>query len=218
MIMELPPGERPPDIPLPVYWLASLILWISGWKYAGGHPNVPKMIIAAGPHTTNWDGFWYLVMTAKMRMRTHVIIKAELTRVPVVGWIFRLFGGIPVDRKSSQNLVEQIVKEFNRREKLALVIAPEGTRKRTEFWRAGFYWIAHQADVPIALAIMDYKKKTLGFYGLIKTTGDIHADMEVIAKVFHEHAGPKNPENFGPIRVRIERPPGGINAGRDGAE
>ena len=218
MIIDPLPGERPPDIPLPVYWLASFILWIAGWRYAGGLPNLPKMVIAAGPHTTNWDGFWYLVMTAKMRLRAHVIMKAELTRVPIVGWVFKLFGGIPVERKSSQNLVDQMVQEFKRRDKLALVIAPEGTRKHTEFWRAGFYWIAHQADVPIALAIMDYKNKTLGFYGVLKTTGDIHADMEVIAKVFAEHAVPKNPENFGPIRVRIERPPSGINAGGDRAE
>jgi 1-acyl-sn-glycerol-3-phosphate acyltransferase len=218
MIIEPPPGERPPDIPLPVYWLASLILWIAGWKYVGGLPNVPKMVIAAAPHTTNWDGFWYLVMTAKMRLRAHVIMKSELVGVPVVGWIFRLFGGIPVERKSSQNLVEQMVQAFKRRERLALVIAPEGTRKRTEFWRAGFYWIAHQADVPIALAIMDYKKKTLGFYGMLKTTGDIHADMEVIAAIVAQHAVPKNPENFGPIRVRIERPPSGIEGRSDRAE
>lgn len=218
MIIEPPPGERPPDIPLPVYWLASLILWVTGWKYTGGLPNVPKMVIISGPHTTNWDGFWYLVMTAKMRLRSHVIIKAELIGVPIVGWIFKLFGGIPVERKSSQNLVEQMVAQFEKRDKLALVIAPEGTRKRTEFWRAGFYWIAYRAKVPIALAVLNYQTKSLGFYGLFEPTGDIQADMQIIGERFAAHAGPKHPERFGPIRVRIERPPNATEAGGDRAE
>jgi 1-acyl-sn-glycerol-3-phosphate acyltransferase len=212
-----PPGQRPPDIPLPVYWLASAIAWVFGWTYDGGLPNYPKMVIIAGPHTSNWDGFWYLVMTARMRLRTHVIIKAELVGVPVVGWVFRLFGGIPVDRKSSQNLVEQMVAEFARRDKLALVIAPEGTRRRTEYWRAGFYWIAQQADVPIVVAALNYKTKTLGFYGTIKPSGDIHADMKIIAEIFTRHGLGRRPENFGPVRVRPGRRADG-NEGESSAE
>lgn len=218
MIIDPPPGERPPDIPLPVYWLASFILWVSGWKYEGGLPNLPKMVIISGPHTTNWDGFWYMVMTAKMRLRTHVIIKAELMNVPIVGRVFRLFGGIPIDRRSSQNLVEQMVDQFEQRDKLALVISPEGTRKYTDYWRAGFYWIAYRANVPIAVAVLNYQTKSLAFHGVVKPTGDIQADMKVIAEIFGAHAGPKHPERFGPIRVRVERPPSGTDIGNDHVE
>jgi 1-acyl-sn-glycerol-3-phosphate acyltransferase len=212
-LIQPPPGQRPPDIPLPVYWLASAIAWVFGWKYGGGLPNYPKMVICAGPHTSNWDGFWYLVMTARMRLRSHVIIKAELVGVPIVGWVFRMFGGIPVDRRSSQNLVDQLVTQFEKRDTLALVIAPEGTRRRTEYWRAGFYWIAYRAGVPIVVAALNYKTKTLGFYGIINPSGDIHADMKVIAKIYAEHGLGRNPEYFGPVRVRSDRRPDGGEAG-----
>lgn len=127
MLIEPPSGERPADIPLLVYWLASFFVWLFGWKYVGGLPNYPKMVVIAGPHTSNWDGFWYMVMTAKMRARTHVVMKAEIARTPLLGWLFKQFGGIPVERKTSQNTVEQIVEQFQKRDKLMLVIAPEGT-------------------------------------------------------------------------------------------
>lgn len=208
MIIDPPPGQRPPDVPLIISLFASFLAWIFGWKYVGGLPNVPKMVICAAPHTSNWDGFWYLVMTAKMRARTHVVMKAELQKVPVVGWVFKQFGGIPVDRRSSQNLVEQLVDQFNQREKLALVIAPEGTRHLTEFWRAGFYWIAHRADVPIAVAYLNYTTKTMGFCGLVKTSGNIHEDIEIFARLYAQYGVPRRPELFGPVRVRSsERKP-----------
>lgn len=202
MIVDPPPGQRPPDIPRIVTFLASIIARIFGWRYAGGLPNVPKMVIVAAPHTSNWDGFWYLVMTAIMRARTHVIMKAEINRMPIAGWIFRQFGGIPVDRRKNNNIVDFLIEEYQRRDKLALVIAPEGTRSYTEYWRAGFYWIAHRANVPIAVAYLNYKTKEMGFCGMMKTTGDIHADMAVLAKLYAEYGVPRNPELFGPVRVR----------------
>lgn len=39
----------------------------------------------------------------------------------------RRLGGIPVDRRSPQNLVEQLVKVFSTSDSLALAVPPEGT-------------------------------------------------------------------------------------------
>ncbi|NOG50509.1 MAG: hypothetical protein HND48_14630 [Chloroflexi bacterium] len=105
--MQPPPGERPPTLPRWAKWIAAPIMWAFGWKYGGGLPNIPKMVIIGVPHTTNWDGFWYLVITAYMRLRTNVIMKAEIARTPFVGWVFKKFGGIPVERSTSNNLVTQ---------------------------------------------------------------------------------------------------------------
>lgn len=202
MIMQPPPGERPPTLPRWVRWIASVILWLFGWRYGGGLPNIPKMVIIGVPHTTNWDGFWYLVITGWMRLRTNVIMKAEIARTPIVGWVFKMFGGIPVDRSTSNNLVTQMAAEIAKRDTIAVVIAPEGTRKRTEYWHAGFYWIAHRANVPIVLAAINYPKKTLSFIATIETTGDIDADFRVIESLYEGNLHGKNPENIGPIRPK----------------
>ncbi len=202
MIMQPPPGERPPTLPRWAKWIAAPIMWVFGWKYGGGLPNIPKMVIIGVPHTTNWDGFWYLVITAYMRLRTNVIMKAEIARTPFVGWVFKKFGGIPVERSTSNNLVTQMAAEIAKRETIAIVIAPEGTRKRAEYWHAGFYWIAHRAHIPIVLAAIDYSIKSLDFLATIQTTGDIDADFRVIASLYEGHLNGKRPENIGPIRPK----------------
>ena len=46
-----------------------------------------------------------------------------------------------------------------------LAILPEGTRKRTPYWRSGFYHIALGAQVPIALGFADYRRKVGGIAG-----------------------------------------------------
>lgn len=206
MIVQPPPGERPPTMPRWVRWIAAPIMWLFGWKYGGGLPNLPKMVILGVPHTTNWDGFWYLVITGWLRLRTNVIMKAEIARTPIAGWIFRLFGGIPIERSTRNNLVVQMAAEFTKRETMALVIAPEGTRKRTEYWHTGFYWIAYRAQVPIVLAAIDYPEKTLSFIATIEPTGDIDADFRVIASLYEGNLKGRNPENIGPIRPKPGKP------------
>jgi 1-acyl-sn-glycerol-3-phosphate acyltransferase len=107
-------------------------------------------------------------------------------------------GGIPVDRSSSNNFVAQIVDAFNRSQALVIAIAPEGTRSLVPYWRTGFYFMAQEAQVPIAFGYIDYHRKTLGIHPGIQPSGDLPADMEHIRHFYYEtvhfyQSGARNP-------------------------
>ena len=78
---------------------------------------------------------------------------------------------------------------------LCLVVPPEGTRSKTRQWRTGFYWIAHQAGVPIVMAYMDYPRKRSGLGPVFKPSGDIEADMAQIKTYYAQYKG-KNWRQF----------------------
>ena len=96
-----------------------------------------------------------------------------------------------------------MVDEFARRDELYLMITPEGTRGRSEYWKSGFYYIALGAGVPIILGLLDYKKRIGGLFEPFFPSGDIKADMEKLRAYYNDATG-KYPECFGPIRLREE--------------
>ena len=96
------------------------------------------------------------------------------------GWIFRLLGGIPVDRSKHNNLVAHAIDLFKTSEKLVLGLAPEGSRSRVENWKLGFYHIAVGANIPIALAYLDYEKKEAGIFEIFQPRGEIQKDLQKI--------------------------------------
>lgn len=122
---------------------------------------------------------------------------------PFTGWLFRFLGGVAVDRRSRNDVVDQIVQEFQSRDQLHLVIAPEGTRRHSEHWKSGFYWMAHKAGVPIATGFLDYRRKVAGVGPAFETTGDPGADMDRMRE-FYEGLPGRHPAEFGPIRLREE--------------
>jgi 1-acyl-sn-glycerol-3-phosphate acyltransferase len=128
--------------------------------------------------------------------------KDSLFRGPF-GFFFRAVGGLPIDRSASHNVVDQVVHEFNTRERMKLVIAPEGTRKQTDHWKSGFYHIARGAQVPVVLGFIDYKHKLCGVGPTLQLSGDVEADMRII-RAFYAPITGKHPEQTGEIRLRGE--------------
>ena len=116
--------------------------------------------------------------------------------------------GTPSDRKASHNLVDQMVAEFARREAFTLVIPPEGTRRRVETWKSGFYHIALGAHVPVVPGYLDYGRKRAGLGPPIELTGDPKVDMDAI-RAFYATMDPKGkvPANVGPVALRDEAAP-----------
>jgi 1-acyl-sn-glycerol-3-phosphate acyltransferase len=104
-------------------------------------------------------------------------------------------GGIPVDRGRSSKMVDQLVDLFNKSESLVIVITPEGTRKPVKHWKKGFYHIANQAQVPIALVYLDYAKKEGGVGKVIFPDGNIEAQFQEIMEFYKGRTG-KHPEKF----------------------
>ena len=76
--------------------------------------------------------------------------------------------------------MNQIVEEFNRRDKFVIAIMPEGTRSKSRGWKTGFYHIAQGAEVPIVLVRFDYGRKVMGIGPTIELSGDITADVPQI--------------------------------------
>lgn len=160
-----------------------IIVWFyhrKGWKIDGHLPKLPKFVIAGAPHTSNWDFVFFVGATAQEGIQPNFMGKNTLFRWPLTNFMLDM-GGIPVDRSKSANYVEQIAAEFAGREKLALVIAAEGTRSSMGEWRSGFYHIAVAAGVPVVPAWVNNETSVLGFGPPIWPTGNYAADLGEIA-------------------------------------
>jgi 1-acyl-sn-glycerol-3-phosphate acyltransferase len=179
---------RPPEVPLPIAWLARALLRLIGWQIEGGVPNLPKFVIIGAHHTSNWDGLLMMVAAQALRVRLHWMGKDSLFRFPL-GILMRALGGIPIDRSAKRGVVEQMVLVFNERERLVLVIAPEGTRRKVERWKTGFYFIAQGANVPIVLAYPDYQRRVVGIGPVIDPTGDAEKDIAEMRAFYNDKMG-----------------------------
>jgi 1-acyl-sn-glycerol-3-phosphate acyltransferase len=123
----------------------------------------------------------------------HYLGKKELFDGPF-GWFFRMTGGVPVERFSNNNMVEQVVEEFRKREKFVLALSPEGTRKRVERLRTGFWHIAKQAGVPIVMAGLDYSRKQVILSPPFFPGAQFEDDLPVLINFF-AHIKGRYPEN-----------------------
>jgi 1-acyl-sn-glycerol-3-phosphate acyltransferase len=164
-------------------FLSNTIMRLLGWRVDGKLPNIPKFILIGAPHTSNWDFLLFLGVIFRLKANVKYMGKAELFRSPL-GWFFYWCGGIPVDRKKSTGLVEQMVEACNNSERFILTIAPEGTRHGVKEWKRGFYHIAKGAGIPLVMAKVDSKKKAMLVGDTYYLTDDIEADMKAIQDRF----------------------------------
>ncbi len=153
----------------------------TGWKLGGQLPaDQPKCVLIAAPHTSNWDLPYTLMVAFALRLNIYWMGKQQLFRGPW-GPVMRWLGGIAVDRSQSTNLVSASATAIRAADgAMCLVVPPEGTRSKTRQWKTGFYWIAHEAGVPIVMAYMDYPRKLSGLGPVFQPTGNVDADMAAI--------------------------------------
>ncbi|MEO8501107.1 MAG: 1-acyl-sn-glycerol-3-phosphate acyltransferase [Vicinamibacteria bacterium] len=180
--------------------LSKLIFGLTGWKAVGAPPaGVSKYVMICAPHTSYWDGFWMLVCSSILRIDLRFLGKHTMFKGPL-SWLLKGLGAVPVIRSQRQNTVQQAAAWFHSHDAFLLGVAPEGTRRLTEGWKTGFYWIAVEAKVPIACAFIDYGTKTGGFLpDLIQPSGNIEEDFALFRKAYAKIT-PKFPEKMSPIR------------------
>ena len=179
-----------------------LCLAAAGWRVEGVRPQEAKYVLIAAPHTSNWDFPLMLLCGMVLGVWPAWVGKHTLFRAPF-GVLMRALGGIPIDRTTSHNMVDQLAGEFAARERLALAMPPEGTRSLAPHWKSGFYYVATQARVPIALGYLDYPRKEGGIGAPILPSGDLRADMDRIRAFYSGKAG-RHPESQGPVRLPAE--------------
>lgn len=178
--------------------LARSMLKLLGWTLIEAPDRPARAVLIAYPHTSNWDGFYALLIKWALRLDTHWVGKDALFRPPF-GSLLRWLGGVPVNRRQRTGFVEQMVAEFAPRPDFMLVMAPEGTRSLTGGWKTGFYRIALGAQVPVGLAFVDYRRREAGVLAYLPLTGDPDTDIKAIAAYYHERPG-KRPELASPVR------------------
>jgi len=176
--------------------ISKLIFSAIGWKVVGELTYPDKCLVIAAPHTSNWDFFIGRCYAYIIGIVPKYLIKSELF-LPFLRTLIKWNGGIPVYRHSKNNVVDQISEIYNSSDKFILGISPEGTRKRVEKWKSGFYHIAVKSDVPILLLKMDYGNKEIGIFNQFKPTGNFENDMSFIQNQFKDIKG-KIPENYNP--------------------
>lgn len=178
----------------------NLFFKIFGWKVTSTLPkDIKKCVIIAAPHTSNWDFIFGMGALKQMQIKPRFTIKKEWYKFPFKALMKKL-GALPIDRSvksdgSRRGTVEAMVDLFDTYNDLLLLITPEGTRSRVDKWKTGFYYVALNAKVPIALGFIDYAKKECGVGKVIYPSGDYKTDMKSIME-FYKNFTPKYPENF----------------------
>lgn len=166
-----------------------------GWSVEGEFPNYPKMMLAAAPHTSNWDFLMFLYAILSKRVQPNVMGKHSLFWWPLSA-IMSFLGVVPIDRTQKGGVVEQGIEYFNSVDKTIILVTPEGTRSYRKDWKSGFYHIAWGAKVPLILCKVNFHTRTIFIGEEFIMTGDYDKDIVGIKEYFRDCV-PLKPENFG---------------------
>ena len=186
--------------------LGRFLLPAIGWRVEGLELLTgSQYVLVVAPHTSNWDLPVGLICAHALGLFTNwqvgYLIKAEAIRWPLIGRLLHWFGGIPVERHAAQDVVDQVVAIFRTAGRLVIAITPEGTRSHRDYWKTGFYRIALKAEVPLALAFLDFKRRVAGIGKVFTPSGDPETDIQIIRE-FYAPITARHPGKVGAIRFR----------------
>jgi 1-acyl-sn-glycerol-3-phosphate acyltransferase len=173
--------------------LGRLVLRVLGWRIEGELPQRDKYVIIGAHHTSNWDFVLFIAFKFMLRLNARWFGKHSIFGWPW-GALLRSWGGMPIERHRQLNTVQQAIQAFAEHEQFILVLSPEGTRRKVERWKSGFYHIARGAGVPILLGALDYANRRIVLGPLFWPGDDEEADMRSILAFYRDYV-PKKPEN-----------------------
>ena len=176
------------------------LLRLAGWKVELIWPPGPRAVVIFYPHTSNWDFVIGILARYAAAIPVRWVGKDTLFRWPFNG-LFRRMGGIPVNRREHTGFVGQLCHELEHNAQLYVAIAPEGTRRKTDHWKSGFYRIAVTTGVPLGLAFIDYPSRRVGIDAWLDLTGRADEDLARIRAAYADKRG-RYPEKQGAIRFK----------------
>ena len=195
---ERPVGEGVPEIApstprthVPRFW--RVFFWwifyrVGGWRFRGHFPDVPRLVIIVAPHSSGWDAVWGLAAKIGLDLGIVFMAKQELFKGPV-GWLLSRFGGLPVDRAAPGGIAEQVGRQIRDSERMWFLLAPEGTRRRVDKWKTGYWKIARAAQAPVLLVAFDYPSRTIEIGPLLECSDDVDADMARVREWYRPFVG-----------------------------
>jgi len=174
-------------------WTGRSMLRLMGWRIEGEIPNIRQIVICAAPHTSNWDFVVGMFVVLALGVRFSFLMKEEAFVWPLKGLFMRL-GGIPLNRREAEDIVEHTVNWYQNHDQVWLAITPEGTRSKVEKWKTGFLRIAHQANVPILLVAWHYPERVLLIDRVQNASGDHASDIAELQSYYCQRFVGKHPE------------------------
>lgn len=174
--------------------VARLLLRLAGWRIAGELPPCPKFVVIVAPHTSNWDFALGILGMFATDVRASWLGKHTIFRFPVAP-VLRWLGGEPIDRSAAHGTVGVAIEHFRTRSQWVLGLSPEGTRRRVERWKTGFYRIALGAGVPIVPVALDYRRRVLSIERPVTPGPDEAVEVAQLRALFTKEMA-KYPEKF----------------------
>ena len=175
--------QNPTVLSRVVWWLLRQLYRWKGYTLENHPPTLDKFILVGAPHTSNWDFIYFAGAVQEVGISPRFIGKHTLFKWPMTRFMYDM-GGMPINRSSPRGYVDAVVDQVKAADRIALVIAPEGSRTSDGRWRSGFYHIASGAGVPIVPAWVDEETGRAGFGEAIMPSGDFHADLARIAEFY----------------------------------
>ena len=174
--------------------LGRAALRLAGWTITGALPELPKYVIIVAPHTSNWDFPVGVAALFALDLEAHWFGKDSLFRAPM-GTILRLLGGRPVHRETAEGVVAEMAAIVRAEPQFILALAPEGTRKRVDHWRSGFYRIAEAAGVPVVPVWFDWSRREIGIGAPVRPSGHLAGDLAALQALYRPEMA-RNPKGF----------------------
>lgn len=172
--------------------LGHAVFRLMGWRIEGQLPPFDKFVVIGAHHTSNWDFVLFIAAKFILRLNARWFGKHSIFRWPF-GALMRYWGGIPIRRHLKLNTVEQAIEAFAEHRQFILVLSPEGTRRKVERWKSGFYHIACGAGVPIVPAALDFQHRRIVIGAPFQPTGNEEADLRQLLAFYRPYV-PKNPD------------------------
>lgn len=174
--------------------LGRAVLAALGWRIEGVVPDVPRCVLIVAPHTSNWDFVVGFAAMLALDLRLTWLGKREIFRGPLAA-VWRRYGGVPVDRAAPERVAEQAAAELAPARSTFLALSPEGTRRKVERWKSGFWRIARAAGVPILPVAFDYRSRSVVLGALFDPTADYAADLAALQRGFTAEMA-RNPRDY----------------------
>ena len=165
---------------------------ITGWKTIGNFPTDQRVVMVAGPHTSNWDFVLAMSLILSLDVNIHWVGKHSIFKKGFRR-LLRKMGGIPVNRANPEALKNEIHNITKKFKGFIIAISPEGTRKKVDRLKSGFLRIANETNSKIMMVGVDFSKKTIELGDFYSPSGDVEKDLKFIKEYFANFTG-KHPK------------------------
>jgi len=161
---------------------------VTGWKTTGHFPKDQRVVIVAGPHTSNWDFVLAMSLILSLDINLHWVGKHSIFKKGFRR-LLRKMGGIPVNRANPEALKNEIHNITKKFKGFIIAISPEGTRKKVDRLKSGFLRIANETNSKIMMVGVDFSKKTIDLGDFYSPSGDVEKDLKFIKEYFANFTG-----------------------------